>query len=155
IDSHVHLYPVTASREPVAWAASRGEKHWAELCTRRRKDGELVQAFPSVDDLLREMDATGIEKSVLLGWYWEKPETCARQNRFPPECARPHPDRLAAFATIHPAAGADAITEVWRAKGEGLIGLGELSPHSQHFPTGDPVWREILALAGELSLPVN
>jgi len=155
IDAHVHLYPLTTSREPVAWAAARGETHWAELCTRRRKDGELVQTFPTVDELLRTMDTAGVARSVLLGWYWEKPETCAWQNRFYAECIRAHPDRLAAFATVHPAAGADAIAEIWRAKGEGLIGLGELSPHSQHFSVRHPVWCEILALAGELKLPVN
>ena len=72
IDSHVHLYPTTASREPLAWALSRGEKHWAELCTRQRKNGEMVQAFPSVDELLRTMYEAAVAKSVLLGWYWEK-----------------------------------------------------------------------------------
>ncbi len=155
IDAHVHLYPLTTSREPVAWAAARGETHWAELCTRQRRNGEDVQAFPTVHELLRGMDAAGIEKSVLLGWYWEKPETCAWQNRFYAECIHAHPDRLAAFATVHPAAGSGAIEEIWRAKGEGLIGLGELSPHSQGFGRDHEVWHEILELAGELQMPVN
>ena len=155
IDAHVHLYPLTTSREPVAWAASRGEVHWAQLCTRQRRDGGPVQLFLGVDDLLREMDAAGVERSVLLGWYWEKPATCAWQNRFYSECVRAHPDRLSAFATVHPAAGAEAVAELWRAKGEGLIGLGELSPHSQQVAADDPTWAEILNLAGELQLPVN
>jgi len=155
IDAHVHLYPPATSREPAAWAAAQGERHWAELCTRRRKNGRAVQGFPSVDELLRAMDAAGVEKSVLLGWYWERPETCAAQNRFYAECVRAHPARLAAFATVHPAAGAEALTEVWRARGDGLIGLGELSPHSQHVAPEDETWGEILELAGELGLPVN
>lgn len=155
IDAHVHLYPLTTSREPVAWAESRGEKHWAQLCTRRRQNGDAVQHFPDVAELLREMDTAGVEKSVLLGWYWEKPETCVWQNRFYAECIHAHPDRLAAFATVHPAAGPGAIEEIWRAKGEGLIGLGELSPHSQGFRCDDPMWCEILELAGELQMPVN
>jgi hypothetical protein len=44
---------------------------------------------------------------------------------------------------------------VRRAAGEGLIGLGELSPHSQKFALNDPTWLKILALAGEMKLPVN
>jgi predicted TIM-barrel fold metal-dependent hydrolase len=56
---------------------------------------------------------------------------------------------------VHPAAGAAALEEIRRAAGDGLIGLGELSPHSQHFPITDAVWRQILALAGELKMPVN
>lgn len=155
IDAHVHLYPLTTSREPVAWALSRGEKHWAQLCTRRRQNGDAVQHFPSVDELLREMDTAGVEKSVLLGWYWEKPETCVWQNRFYAECVRAHPDRLAAFATVHPESGPAAIEEIWRAKGEGLIGLGELSPHSQGFARDHAVLEDILGLAGELQMPVN
>ncbi len=155
IDAHVHLYPATTSREPIAWAAARGEKHWADLCTRRRNNGEAVQGFPSVDELLRAMDAAGVARAVLLGWYWEKPETCTWQNRFYAECIHAHADRLSAFATIHPADGEDALTEIWRAKGEGLLGIGEISPHSQHFALTDPVWEQILILAGELSMPVN
>jgi predicted TIM-barrel fold metal-dependent hydrolase len=93
---------------------------------------------------------------VLLGWYWEKPGTCAWQNRFYAACVREHPDRLAAFAGLHPAAGREAtLAEVRRARDEGLIGLGELSPHSQGHRLDDPVFRDALALAAELRLPVN
>jgi len=155
IDAHVHLYPPEAGREPAAWAATHGEMHWAALCTRRRKNGQPVQGFPSVDQLLRDMDAAGVAKAVLLGWYWENHAACAWQNRFYADCVRAHPDRLAAFASVHPKAGPAAFDEVRRAAGDGLIGLGELSPHSQHFGIDDPVWRQILALAAELKMPVN
>ena len=163
IDAHVHLYPPEVNRDPVAWALAHREKHWAALCTRRRENGAMgsgaggspVQFFPSVDGLLGDMDAAGIDRSVLLGWYWEQPENCVAQNRFYAECVRAHPDRLAAFATVHPSAGVAALEEVRRARGEGLIGLGELSPHSQRISLADPAWRSILALAGELNLPVN
>jgi len=93
---------------------------------------------------------------VLLGWYWEKPETCEWQNRFYAGCVRTHPDRLDAFATLHPRAGREAtLAQVRRAQEEGLIGLGELSPHAQGYGADDPVFRDALSLAGELRLPVN
>ncbi len=163
IDVHVHLYPAQAGREPTAWAAAHGEAHWAALCTRRRRagakgesaGGRPVQGFPTVDELLRAMDGAGVARAVLLGWYWENHATCVEQNRFYADCVRAHPGRLAAFATLHPAAGPAALDEVRRAAGEGLIGLGELSPHSQHFGVDDPVWRRTLNLAAELKLPVN
>jgi predicted TIM-barrel fold metal-dependent hydrolase len=159
IDAHVHLYPPEVGRAPAAWAEAAREAHWAALCTRRRKGEGLgagaVQLFPTVTQLLHEMDAAGVEKSVLLGWYWEWPERCAWQNRFYAGCVRAHPDRLAAFATVHPAAGAGAFDELRRAKDDGLIGLGELSPHLQRVDPADPVWIAILRLAGELGLPVN
>src|SRR5580704_10473136 len=102
IDCHVHLYPLEINRDPAGWAAAAGEPHWAALCTRRRKDGRPVQGFPDLDRLLLDLDAAGIERAVLLGWYWEKPESCRSQNRFYAECVKLHPDRLSAFATVHP-----------------------------------------------------
>jgi Predicted metal-dependent hydrolase of the TIM-barrel fold len=156
IDCHVHLYPAEVEVDPAGWAALRGEKHWALLCTRRRRDGRPVQALPSVEGLLHAMDAGGVEQAVLLGWYWEKHDTCVWQNRFYAECVRAHPDRLSAFAVFHPEAGAAAVVEeVRRACGEGLIGIGEMSPHSQGFSVQDPAFGEVMALAGDLKLPVN
>jgi len=156
IDSHVHLYPPELNRDPTAWGTARGEKHWVELCTRRRRDGRAVQSFPNVDDLLREMDRAGVTRAVLLGWYWEKPATCAGQNRFFGECVRAHPDRLMAFAVLNPTAGHWAtLGEMHRARDEGLIGLGELSPHSQGYRIDDPVFGEMLTLAADWKMPVN
>jgi len=156
IDAHVHLYPPEANLSPTHWAEARGEGHWATLCTRVRKNGRLVQSFPSVDELLRDMDAAGIHRAVLQGWYWEKHDTCVQQNRFYEECLRAHPDRLSAFATFHTAAGSGAVTsEIRRAADAGFCGLGELSPHSQNIALDHPVWREAMGLAGELRLPVN
>jgi len=155
IDAHVHLYPPEAGREPTAWAEANGEPHWATLCTRRRKNGQPVQGFPSVDELLHDMDAAGVARAILLGWYWEKHRSCVWQNDFYADCIRSHPDRLAAFASVLPTAGESSLAEVRRAKDRGFIGLGELSPHSQKVDLADPAWRELLALAGELRLPVN
>ena len=155
VDSHVHLYPPVVNRDPAAWAAANGERHWAELATRRRPSGQPVQSFPSVEELLRDMDAAGVSKAVLLGWYWENHETCVTQNKFYADCIRAHPDRLAAFATVQPKAGPAAFAEAVRAMDDGLIGFGELSPHSQHYELDDPIWRQILALAAEWKVPVN
>jgi len=156
IDSHVHLYPPDLNADPAAWAALRGETHWAKLCTRRRKDGTAVQGFPSVEELLREMDRAGVERAVLLGWYWEQAETCAWQNRFYGRCVQQHPDRLLAYATLHPGAGHwPTLGEMHRARDEGLVGIGELSPHSQGYGVDDPVLREVLTLAADWKMPVN
>lgn len=155
IDVHVHLYPPEVGRDPAAWAAAQGEPHWAVLCTRRRRNGRLVQTFPSLDQLLRDMDTAGVERTVLQGWYWERSETCTAQNRFHVGCVRAHPDRLVAFATIHPAVGEAAVkVELERARGEGLAGVGELSPHSQHYGMENPAFEAALAMAAEWRWPV-
>ena len=156
IDSHVHLYPPDLNAAPAAWAETHGEPHWAQLCTRVRKDGAAVQGFPSVDTLLREMDRAGVERAVLLGWYWQKPASCSWQNRFYGRCVQEHPDRLIAYATLHPNAGHwPTLNEMHRARDEGLVGIGELSPHSQGYGMDDPVLWEILTLATDWKMPVN
>lgn len=156
IDAHVHLYPPEVDADPAGWAEAMGERHWAVLCTRRRRDGRPVQTLPTIDQLLATMDVAGVDRAVLLGWYWERPETCSWQNRFYAECVRAQPDRLSAFAALHPGVGREAtLAEIRRAHAEGLIGLGELSPQSQGFAVDDPAFHAALDLAGELGLPVN
>ncbi|AHF89464.1 amidohydrolase [Opitutaceae bacterium TAV5] len=156
VDAHVHLYPDALNRDPAGWAAERGEAHWAVLATRRRRvSGEAVQEFPSLRALLQAMDGAGVDRAVLQGWYWERHATCAEQNRFYAKCVRQHPDRLEAFATFHPDAGEDEVrAELRRAREDGLTGLGELSPHSQHVPVTHPALMAALAQAGTWGWPV-
>lgn len=156
IDAHVHLYPDEVNRDPAGWAAAKGETHWAIHATRRRKSGQAVQGFPSATELLRAMDSAGVAKVVLLGWYWEHFATCAEQNRFFARCVKSHPNRFAAFATLHPSAGREAVlAELKQARDEGLCGLGELSPHSQGYTIDDPVFRAALTWAASHHWPVN
>jgi len=156
IDAHVHLYPPAVNRDPAEWAGMHGESHWAVLSTRHRRDGRPVQGFPSLDGLLRAMDSAGVGRVLLQGWYWNQPDTCLAQNRFYGECIRAHPDRLSACATLHPGLGRQAaLAEMRRAVDEGLVGLGELSPHAQGHGIEDPVFRAVLDLAAELRLPVT
>jgi predicted TIM-barrel fold metal-dependent hydrolase len=156
IDAHVHLYPPEANRDPAAWAAARGEVDWALMCARRRKSGVPVQTFPSVDELLREMDRAQVARSLLLGWYWLDAATCAEQNSFFAECVRAHPDRLSAFATVQPRDGAEiAQDEVHRAAQAGLSGLGELCPPAQGYEVDGPEFGAVLGAAAEYNWPVN
>ncbi len=155
IDSHVHLYPPEVNQDPVAWAAAHREPRWAQMCARRRADGRWVQGFPTVDTLLRAMDAAGVSRAVLLGWSWENHDTCVSQNRFFATGVRAHPDRLSAFAAVLPKAGAEALSEVRRARDDGLVGIGELCPHHAGLTGASPEVAAVLALAAELRLPVN
>ena len=156
IDAHVHLYPAEANADPAGWAAARGEPTWSTLVTRVRRDGGAVQGFPSVDDLLREMDRAGLQRAVLQGWYWQNPATCVIQNRFFADCIRAHPDRLLAFAALHPGAGFwPTLQEMHRARDAGFAGFGELSPHAQGVRVDDAVLEEMLVLAGDWKMPVT
>ena len=156
VDHHVHLYPAELNRDPAGWAAARGEAKWAAMCVRSRRDGSPVQEFPGVDELLRAMDAAGVARAVLLGWYWEKAETCEWHNRAMGRWVAAHPDRLSAYATIQPGAtAAEVRAELRRARDEGLGGVGELSPHSVGVSIESEGMRAALALAEEWRWAVN
>ena len=156
VDCHVHLYPPEVNCDPSGWAAAHREPRFSALCTRRRRNGRPVQTFPTVDGLLSNMDSDGVDRAVLLGWYWENQASCVAQNRFFAECVRSHPDRLAAFAALNVSgAPGRALEEVRRAREDGLVGLGEIFPAAQGFGPGDAAFAEVLALAGDLRMPVN
>lgn len=148
VDHHVHIYPPELNADPSGWAARNAESRWAVMCLRKRRDGGPVQEFPSVDDLLHALDAAGLERATMLGWYWENAATCSWHNRALASWARAHPDRLSASATVHPDSHPEMIeAELMRAREEGCSGLGELSPHSVGSSLGAPGLTTALDLA--------
>ncbi len=156
IDSHVHLYPPEVNADPVGWARRQGELHWAKLCTRVRKNGVGVQSFPSVDEFLSQMDDDGVERVVLLGWYWENAESAEQQNSFFAQCVQAHSERISACATWHPTLAPEPFLQA--VKAAGFVGVGELSPHSQGglgSVEKRERWAEFFAGAGRHGLPVN
>ena len=68
---------------------------------------------------------------------------------------RAHPDRLAAFATVQPAAGGDAAVAELRRARRRPDGPRRVSPHSQGYAIDDAAFGAVLTLAAELGLPVN
>jgi hypothetical protein len=154
VDAHVHLYPAEVAADPAAWGARMGEPLWTNLVT--PQPGRRVrQGWADAERLLRDMDAAGVERAVLLGWYWERQETCAWQNRYYAACVRAHPDRLWAFATVQAAAGRAAIDEMRRARDDGLAGLGEACPWAFGASPAAEAWLAVFAEAARLGWPVN
>jgi predicted TIM-barrel fold metal-dependent hydrolase len=154
VDCHVHLFPAAAAEDPAGWAAARGEQKWVTMVA-PRPDGRHVQGWSAADRLLCDMDSAGIERVILQGWYWERPETCAEHNRCMAAAIAAHPDRLSAVATFHPAGGDGVFDELRRARETGFVGLGELCPEAQGYPHDDPVLVRALALAAEWHWPVT
>jgi len=153
IDAHIHLYPDTVSMDPVSWAMDRNESWWADSVAPEGKP--TIQGWANPDQLLRDMDTAGIDRCIIQGWYWENQTTCDELNGFVASVVKQHPDRLGAFATVQPAEGSEVIEALKRSLDEGFIGIGELHPWVQGFSLEDPVWEQILTLAGERRLPVK
>ncbi len=155
IDSHIHLYPPEATVDPSGWAKKRGEFYWPSLVM-PKLGRRSSQGWVDLNRLLRDMDEAGVEKAVLLGWYWENHETCVNQNRFYGKCIQAHADRLMAFAAICPSSGAElSLTELEWSRDNGFIGVGELCPYVQGGSFDDRDWGAVFTWAMENEFIVN
>lgn len=153
VDAHIHMYPASVFADPVAWGTAHREPWWT-FCVAPPHQPTL-QGWATVGTLLRDMDAAGVDHAVMLGWYWENQATAALQNGWFTEWVQAHPDRLSAFATVVPGAGATGLEDTRRALDAGLCGLGELLPQAQGFSFKDDCWGALMALAREYRVPTN
>ena len=153
VDAHTHFYPEEVSADPVKWGTAHRE-HWWTNCV-APVGRKSLQGWATSTVLLRDMDRAGIEKCVLLGWYWENQETCDLQNRWFIDLVKTYPDRLLGFAAVQPAAKQSALDALERALDAGLCGVGELFPQAQGFSVDDPYLARVLRIATDRKRPVN
>jgi predicted TIM-barrel fold metal-dependent hydrolase len=153
VDSHVHFYSEEVSADPVKWGTERGEPWWVSCVAPVGR--RSIQGWATSAVLLRDMDRAGIEKCVLLGWYWENLETCDLQNRWFRDLLTEHPDRLLAFVAVQPRAKQAALDSLERALDAGFCGIGELFPQVQGFAYDDTYFVRVLQIAAERQAPVN
>jgi predicted TIM-barrel fold metal-dependent hydrolase len=155
IDAHTHAYPPEIFADPAGWAKARGEQHWAQLVGPRADGKKSLQGFASREQMLRAMDAAGVERCVLLGWYWEKQETCRWHNLEMAKWLRANPDRFSAFASVQPLAGKVVLEDLKCAQDAGFAGIGEMFPAAQGWAMDNQVWEKVLVWAAKEKMPVN
>ncbi|HEY5753930.1 MAG TPA: amidohydrolase family protein [Chthoniobacterales bacterium] len=153
IDSHIHMYPPEVFTDPAGWGTAHREPWWTYCVAPPGR--RTLQGWADVPRLLADMDRAGIEKCVMLGWYWEHQETCDLQNGWFIEWVRQHPDRLLGFATVQLGAGPKTLDQLQRALDAGLCGIGELFPQVQRFTFEDDVWSQLVGIAVERDVPIN
>jgi predicted TIM-barrel fold metal-dependent hydrolase len=153
VDAHVHLYPREVAENPAAWGEAHSELAWAECVA--PKGRRSIQGWSDPDALVADMDAAGVAACVMLGWYWERQETCDLQNGWYAQWIRRNPGRLMAFASVQPSAGTAATDALERALDSGLCGIGELLPSARGPFLRDPHWRRVFEIASSRALPVT
>ena len=153
IDAHIHLYPPSVYSDPRAWAKGRGESYWLSCVAPER--GPTLQGWADVDQLLRDMDNAGIEKAIILGWYWQNHDTCIENLKWQIDWIQDHPDRLLAYAAFNPNGGADSLDMLDRAFDAGLSGIGELNPPAQGYAYENDTLDKALELAAKCGKAVN
>ncbi|MGZ5117855.1 MAG: amidohydrolase family protein [Burkholderiales bacterium] len=101
VDSQVHI-----------WGANTPERPWPQR-------GEPQRAIPfGKDELLREMDKAGVDRTVIVPPMWE-----GDRNDLAIEAARTHPDRFAIMGRLDATAPeSKGKLRTWRAQ-PGMMGL--------------------------------
>jgi predicted TIM-barrel fold metal-dependent hydrolase len=117
--------------------------------------GDSINGYRlAADDLLRSMDASGIDRCVIAPVLPEDLRLEPRNDRIAATRAE-HPDRLSGFCRVDPRGGAKAVAELRRcARDLGLKGL-LLHPMEEGYRINAPRSVRLLREAGSLGLPVT
>lgn len=154
IDFHTHIFPPQVREEREDYV--RRDATFGEMYS------DTKAKIATADDLLQQMDTSGVDVSVALGFAWADAATCERHNDYLLEQAAKSGGRIVAFCTVNPA-GDNAEEEAVRCARAGARGLGELRPDSQGWDlngdAGEAVAevaeRESLTLLFHVSEPVG
>ncbi|TFG46023.1 MAG: amidohydrolase [Dehalococcoidia bacterium] len=129
IDCHTHVFsPELISR--------RDEYAAADACFAMLY-GNNKAKLRTAEDLIAEMDSSGVDQAVMLNIGWTRHDLCALTNDYLLDAAAKYPGRLIPFVSIQPAAGKQAVTEIRRCAAAGAKGVGELRPNTQGFKLND------------------
>ncbi len=153
IDSHTHRYPEEVFSNPTDWAKNHKETHWGLLTAPPNKPS--IQGWADKKKMIDDMHVAGVDKAVLLGWYWQNQATCDLQNQWHLNWIKEDPDRFIAFAAVQPLEGDKAFDAVQKAIDDGCRGIGEMHPAAQAYPMNHPTWLKILDWAQNNNIPVN
>ena len=151
IDCHTHAYPSEVARNPRTWALTHKEPHWAAVVA--PTDRPSIQGWSDVDTMVAAMDAAGVDKAVLLGWYWENESTCRWHNTVMAKWLTKAPERLLGFAAIYP--NHKVIDQLEAAQALGFCGVGELHLGVQGFDATSPHWQAMAQWCVANDWPIN
>src|SRR5579859_1548676 len=129
IDFHTHLFPPDIC------------EHRERYCARDSWFNKLYAnpqvGIASAEDLIAEMDASGVDASVTFSFGWTDVGLIEETNSYVIDAMRRYPKRIYGMAVLQPAIGVRAVRELERCAQAGMIGLGELMPHGQGYKLSD------------------
>lgn len=129
IDFHTHIFPPEICQQR------------ARYCVRDPWFGKLYSnpkaGMATAEDLIAEMDESGVDSSVSFSFGWSDPGLIQETNSYLLDAMRRYPGRIYGMAVLQPTAGAQAIYEIERCAQSGMVGLGELMPHGQGYRLHD------------------
>jgi predicted TIM-barrel fold metal-dependent hydrolase len=134
VDAHVHLFPPEVLGDRAAYLERDG---WF----RQLYSSERAR-LASTADLLRSMDAAGVERSVVAAFPWRDQSLCEAHNAYYRDLTN---ERLVRLCTVQPQSPR-AVDELRRCLDAGFAGLGEMNIDAQGAPLDDErAWQPLVA----------
>ncbi len=146
IDCHTHIFPheVRDKREDFF----DGEAAFKLLYS---VPGSKISG---VEELIRNMDNEGVDKSVVFGFPWHNEDHFKRNNDYIIEATEKYKDRLIGFSAFFPLAKG-AEKELERCLKSGLSGIGELAFYTSTISTDAlKAFKEIAEIAKNRDVPI-
>lgn len=91
----------------------------------------------TADELIADMDKSGVDVSVILNIGWTTHELCVETNDYIIDAVSRYPKRLVGFCAVQPQSTKAAVAEIERCVDAGLRGVGEIRPDLQLFDFAD------------------
>ncbi|GAC1367507.1 MAG: TatD family hydrolase [Ktedonobacteraceae bacterium] len=129
IDFHTHIFPPDVPRQRERYCER--DPWFKALYSNPRIH------LASAEDLVAEMDLSGVDASVAFSFGWTDPGLIEETNSYVLDAMRRYPTRIYGMAVIQPTAGPRAVRELERCAQAGMIGVGELMPHGQGYKLSD------------------
>ena len=146
VDFHTHIFPgkIRVDRETYF----PGEPAFKLLY------GMSTSKLEGASEIIDSMDANHVDKSVVFGFPWKKPDTFVRHNDYIMEAIAKYSGRLIGFGCFDPLSRS-AASEAERCLGAGLSGIGELAFYESGID-GEACERlaPVMAMCAENSVPV-
>ena len=152
IDAHTHRYADEVLSDPTTFAKKLGEYHWLALTTPHEK--KSLQGWISGEKMIEDKQNAGVNKCVLLGWYWENPETFILQNNWCAEWISQNPNEFLGFVTLHPKIS-NPLDELKKRRDQGFHGIGECHPWVQGESLKNLNWIKCMEFASDTGWPVT
>lgn len=147
IDCHTHIFP------------DEMRKNREALCEKDEGFSSIYKnskaKMAGSEDLIASMDESGVERSIICGFSWNRSDLCALHNEYLLESASRHPHRLIVFVSL-PFADPDwSGEELEQAVKAGAKGVGETAFYHRGMTSQDIAsMKPILSLMEKKEIPL-
>jgi hypothetical protein len=147
IDAHVHVFAPDIIEARTAYCE---RDMWM-----RNLYADPKSRMVTYEEVVQEMNATGVDRSVIFGFAFHDQGLCRETNDYVLEAMRAHPDRFVGWACVSPEMPG-AVAELERCLDAGMTGCGELFPDGQKFDVAKSEGLDDLAaVLIDRGLPLN